>query len=364
MDLAILGRGHTEPNPCVGCVLVRDGRILGEGHTSPYGGPHAEPNALADAIRRGNSPAGATAYVTLEPCSHTNKQTPPCAPRLIEAGIARAVVGCHDPNPNVDGNGIRALRDAGIEVTTGVLEAECRQLIAPFYARTRLNRPYVTIKWAVSADGMVAGRQGRPVRITNAAATAAVHAVRGRCDAIAVGTNTVVNDDPLLTARTETPPRTPLRVVFSNSLSFPPDRRLFSTPADGPVLVYTVDGDERPAAPEGIEVIRLAPHDNGRGGVRFSITDAYADLAKRGVTHLLIEPGPKLARDLIERNLADRAWVFHGQHRIGDDGLPAPECPWPVVAEQDLQGDRLVEHLNADSEAFFAPEPSADFRLA
>ena len=390
IGLAIRGRGYVEPNPYVGCAIVRDGRVVGEGFHEKVGGPHAEPNALAAA---GDLTRGATAYVTLEPCCHDDagKRTPPCVPRLVNSGVARVVVGCLDPNPKVSGGGVDQLRAAGVEVAVGVLGEECRQLIAPFVARVVHRRPYVTLKWAVSRDGRVAGRKGSPVRITNAAATAAVHALRGRCDAIAVGTNTLVNDDPLLTARTPEPPRTPLRVVLSNSLRFPAERRLFTTPEAGPVLVITTDfgtskpraisppvGDERPDAPTGgllargfaehlpdlVEVIRLPVHDNGRGRTRFSIDDAYAELARRDVTHFLIEPGPKLARELIARGQADRVWVFHGQNDVGDDGLPAPACDWPVGGEADFDGDRLLERLYPESPTFAALAPSPDLRLS
>ena len=390
IELAVRGRGYVEPNPCVGCVVVRDGRVVGEGFHEKVGGPHAEPNALAAA---GDLARGATAYVTLEPCCHNDagKRTPPCVPRLIAAGVARVVVGCVDPNPKVGGGGVDQLRAAGIETTVGVLGDECRQLIAPFVARVVHRRPYVTLKWAVSRDGRVAGRKGQPVRITNAAATAAVHALRGRCDAIAVGTNTLVNDDPLLTARTPDPPRQPLRVVLSNSLRFPADRRLFKTPGDGPVLVFTTDDrSPKPRAdspqvrasgrssqtggllargfgghlPDHVEVVPLPARDNDRGGSRFSIDDAYAELARRDVTHLLIEPGPKLARGLIGRGQADRAWVFHGQRDVGADGLPAPACDSPIGGELDLDGDRLVERLNPESATYAALTPSPDLRLS
>src|SRR3954451_23545285 len=162
--LAMNGRGRVEPNPMVGCVIVKDGRVIGEGFHQQYGGPHAEPNALASCTE---SPAGGTAYVTLEPCCHTNKKTPPCAPRVIEAGIARVVVGCLDPNPEVDGKGVAMLRAAGVTVDGPVLEGEAKQLIAPFIARTRLGRPYVTLKWAQTADGKVAGPGGTRMQISN-----------------------------------------------------------------------------------------------------------------------------------------------------------------------------------------------------
>src|SRR5688572_32879202 len=160
--LAMNGRGRVEPNPMVGCVIVKDGRVIGEGYHEVFGGPHAEPNALAACAAAGESPAGATAYVTLEPCCHTNKKTPPCAPRLIEAKVARVVVGCLDPNPDVDGKGVATLRAAGIEVTGPVLEPESKQLIAAFLARVRFGRPCVTLKWAESSDGKVAGPSAQP----------------------------------------------------------------------------------------------------------------------------------------------------------------------------------------------------------
>ena len=153
LSLAARGRGAVEPNPLVGSVIVREGRVIGEGFHQRFGGPHAEAEALAACTE---STAGSTAYVTLEPCCHTNKKTPPCVPRLIEAGIGRVVVACLDPNPQVGGRGVEQLRDAGIEVDVGVLEAEAKQLNAPFFALVQHHRPYVTLKWAQTADGKVA----------------------------------------------------------------------------------------------------------------------------------------------------------------------------------------------------------------
>lgn len=364
LRVAIGARGHAEPNPTVGCVIVRNNVILGEGHTSGKGGPHAEPNALDNA----RDPRGATAYVTLEPCCYTGhgKRTPPCVPRLISAGIKRVVIGCIDPFPHVAGEGIRQLREAGIEVIVGVCEAQARQLIAPFIARIVHRRPYVTLKWAISRDNKVAGRQGRAVQISNLAATAAVHALRGRCDAIAIGTNTLVNDDPRLTARTPNPPRRPMRVIFSNTLRFPPNRRVFDL-GDGPTVVYTTSHADQAMSVHlhdvGVEVIELPRHDNGREDTRFSMSDAFADLARRDVTHLLIEPGPKLAGELISRGQVDRIWEIRGQTTIGDEGLNAPINPHPPVGTLDLDGDVLVESLNPQSDVYFGAYESADFLL-
>jgi diaminohydroxyphosphoribosylaminopyrimidine deaminase/5-amino-6-(5-phosphoribosylamino)uracil reductase len=354
--LADRSRGVSEPNPTVGCVVVRAGVIVGEGFTDEPGGPHAEARALATAGERAK---GATLYTTLEPCCHAGggKRTPPCVPRLLEAGVGRVVVGCQDPNPRVSGEGNRQLRSAGVEVVTGVLEETCRVLIWAFEAGLR-GRPFVTLKWAVSADGRVAGRRGRPVRITGEASTAAVHQLRGRCDAIAIGTNTLVNDDPLLTARVPDAPRRPVRIVLSNSLKFPQGRRLFETPECGPVWIVTsAAGPSR--LPGHVETLRLPAKDNGRGGKRFDLDDAYRLLAERGITHLLVEPGPKLAEELLARGQADRVWELHGTVTIGDEGLAAPTCDWPVAAEGNIGDDRLVERVREGPLA-----PSSDFRLA
>jgi diaminohydroxyphosphoribosylaminopyrimidine deaminase / 5-amino-6-(5-phosphoribosylamino)uracil reductase len=362
--LAMNGRGRVEPNPMVGCVIVKDGRVIGQGYHAQFGGPHAEPNALAACTE---SPAGATAYVTLEPCCHTNKKTPPCTPRLIEVELARVVVGCLDPNPEVNGKGLKMLRSAGIEVVGPVLEAPAKQLIAPFLTAVHQHRPYVTMKWAQSADGKVAGTMGRAVRITSAASNCLVHGLRARCDAIIVGTNTVLADDPLLTARGVDAPRPLLRVVLSNSLKVAPTRRLIATAKNHPVVIYssiasvasnaqTVDALSR----AGAEVVALEDRDG-----RFSFTDVLADLHARRVTHALVEPGPTLTRYMFARGQADRVWVFRSPRPIDEPAAPAaPDVAYPQTARADVAGDTLTEYLNPHSTAFFAAEPSADFVLA
>lgn len=370
--LAMRGRGAVEPNPMVGCVLARAGQVIGEGFHAAFGAAHAEPQALTDCAARGATPAGATAYVTLEPCCHTNKKTPPCAPRLTEARVARVVVGCRDPNPQVDGGGLTMLRDAGVEVVEAPppVAHECRQLIAPFIAGTVFLRPYVTLKWAQTADGHVAGARGEPLRITSPESDRAVHALRGRCDAIAVGTNTVLNDDPLLTARGVSGPRLLRRVVLSNTLRFSPESRLVKTAShDEPVIVYCsiAAADRDPAAVRAlersrVEVVPLPNHDG-----RFRFDDALLDLHLRGVAHLLVEPGPTLSRGLLARGQADRVWVFHSPHRL--DLHPelaislAPLVPYPAAGRVKIGPDELVEHLNDRSDVFFAPVPSADLQL-
>lgn len=369
------GRGVVEPNPMVGCVLVKGGDgggVIGDGHHVRVGGAHAEPTALADCAARGNDPRGATAYVTLEPCCHTNKRTPPCVPALLRAGVARVVLGAIDPNPDVDGKGIAQLRAAGVEVVTGVLEAECRQLLAPFTALTTYRRPYVTLKWAQSADGLIAGQGGARRQISSVEASAVVHRLRARCDAILVGGATVRADDPLLTARaqaptvdaagrpvtgppttgdTATPPakRPLLRCVLTAGGAVPRSARLLNTPEAGRVVVYSSSRVTDGASAE-VETVVVG----GWGEV-------LRDLAGRGVAHLLVESGGRLAGEMIAAGIADRLWVISSPKPLNEPGVPATSEPdWPVTASRRLGPDTLTERLNPRSEVFFASEPSAD----
>jgi diaminohydroxyphosphoribosylaminopyrimidine deaminase / 5-amino-6-(5-phosphoribosylamino)uracil reductase len=361
--LAMNGRGRVEPNPMVGCVIVKNGRVIGEGYHAQFGGPHAEPNALAACSE---SPEGATAYVTLEPCCHTNKKTPPCTPRLIEAKLARVVVGTLDRNPEVNGKGLAILRSAGIEVVGPILEASAKQLIAPFLAMVNHRRPYVTMKWAQSANGKVAGTMGRAVRITNEWSDRVVHALRARCDAIIVGTNTVLSDDPLLTVRGAQSARPLLRVVLSNSLEISPASKLVQTAKDHPLVIYSSASSIRATAPlvaelrrADVEVVPLPDKDG-----RFSFTDVLVDLYARRVTHALVEPGPTLTRYMFARGQADRVWVFRSPNAIDDAAAPsAPDVTCLETGRMDIAGDTLIEYLNPASDAFFAAEPSADFVL-
>jgi diaminohydroxyphosphoribosylaminopyrimidine deaminase/5-amino-6-(5-phosphoribosylamino)uracil reductase len=383
--VAMNGRGHVEPNPMVGCVIVKDGRLIGEGYHQQFGGPHAEPNALAACTE---SPAGATVYVTLEPCCHTNKKTPPCVPKLIEARVGRVVIGCHDPNPEVKGRGAAQLRGAGIEVTVPVLEGACRQLLAPFIARTVYRRPYVTLKWVETADGKVAGYGGRRLRISSERSTRIVHELRALSDAVVVGMGTVTHDDPLLTARGVAHARPLVRgVIGSRSLAM--GSQLLQTVAEGPVVLYCAPGATGALETEPetgalvsvalkklrslrVEVVAVPEI----GDHRVSLEAVLHDLWKRGLTHALIEPGPTLAASFIAEGRADRVWVFRSAKTLDElttytkkrlRGLPAPSAvgvPYPPVATTTVGADTLTEYLNPVSPVFFAPEPSADFVLA
>lgn len=366
--LAMLGRGQVEPNPMVGCVIVRDGRIIARGYHHRFGQPHAERDALANCTQ---SPAGATAYVTLEPCCHTHKKTPPCVPALIQAGLSRIVVGCSDPNPQVNGRGLAQLRDAGIGVQTGVLVEHCRQLLAPFIARVSLGRPYVTLKWAQSADGKVAGAAGHRVAITGSLSNAQVHRLRARSDAILVGVGTATNDDPLLTVRpaasVDAPTRTLTRIILDTNARLPLVSQLVKSARQVPTRLYCdvamVDaGPARQLTAAGVQVIGVAP----TAGGRVSLNAVLADLGRLGMTHLMVEPGPTLAASFLQQNLADRIWLFQSKRVIGEPTAPdAPVIPDTFIqsGRLSLGEDTLTELLNRTGDVYFAPDPSADFQL-
>jgi diaminohydroxyphosphoribosylaminopyrimidine deaminase/5-amino-6-(5-phosphoribosylamino)uracil reductase len=357
--LAMGGRGHVEPNPMVGCVIVKDGRVIGQGFHELFGGPHAEPNSL-DACTE--SPAGATVYVTLEPCCHTNKKTPPCVPVLVAAQVGRVVVGCVDPNPQVSGNGIAQLRAAGVQVDQADDDC-CRQLIAPFVATTVHRRPYVTLKWAQSADGKVAGPGGKRVRISNRASHRVIHEVRSRCDAVMVGIGTVTADDPLLTVRGVEPKRPLLRIVLDSDLRLSMHSQLVRTIDQGRVIVFCskeaadYSGTRAALAAVGVEI---HPVPSDRPG-RLHLESVLSQTARLGVTHLLVEPGPTLARGFFDCGCWDRAWVFRSPTKIDDPTAPAAAGP-PLnpVAQTTIDGDELSEYLNPNG-TYFGPFCSADF---
>lgn len=358
LELAMSGRGEVEPNPMVGCVIAQDGQIIGEGYHQKYGGPHAERAALAAC---GRPPRGAVAYVTLEPCCHANKKTPPCVPALVEAGISEVVIGCTDPNPQVNGQGVGQLREAGVSARVGVMEAMCRQLIAPFAARMVYRRPYVTMKWAQSADCKVAGPGGRRLQISNDRSMRVVHELRGRCDGIMVGSNTVLRDDPMLTARGVKEPRPPVRYVLDRKLKIPPESRLVKSAAQIPVVVACEE--EMLHSPQAEELrtqgVQLLQAD--------SINQVLADAYDRRITHLLVEAGPGLAKVFFTGGWADRLWVFRSPESVGDPAAPAAaEIPgnFKATGTLDLDGDRLTEYLNPDSTVFFEAAASADLKLA
>lgn len=308
LDLAVRGEGRVEPNPMVGCVVARDGQIVGEGWHERFGGPHAEVNALAAA---GEAARGATLYVTLEPCCHTGK-TPPCVNAVLGAGVKRVVIATRDPFPKVDGGGVRALEAAGVECVVGVLEGEARRLMVPYLKLVTTGRPWVIAKWAMTLDGRIATRTGDSQWISGPESRAKVHELRGRCDAVVVGAGTLVADDPLLTARIDDPPRTPTRIVVAGDRPLPVHRKLWESDG-GPVLVAV--GPDYPAEAaddlrgRGVEVLMAPPQ------------ELLEELGRRRLTNILVEGGGKLLGRLFDERLVDEVWAFVAPKFVGG---PAP----------------------------------------
>lgn len=321
LALARRGQGVTGPNPSVGCVIVKDGRVVGRGSTAPGGRPHAEPTALAMA---GAAARGATAYVTLEPCCHWG-QTPPCTDALIAAGIGRIVVALRDPDARVNGEGIARLRGAGILVEEGLLAAEAREAIAGFATRARLGRPLVTLKLASTLDGRIATRSGESRWITSETARRAAHGLRGRHDAIMVGVGTVLADDPDLTCRIAGfRPVPAVRIVVDSRLRTPLGARLVTTAGQAPTwLLHRPDADPAKASALTLAGARtLAVAGSGAG---LDIAAALARLGEAGINRLMVEGGASLAASLIGADLIDRIAWFHAPSLIGGDGLPAAQ---------------------------------------
>lgn len=317
-----LGRrtlGVTGENPAVGCVIVKGGVLLGVGWTAAGGRPHAEPQALAMA---GSAARGATAYVTLEPCAHHGK-TPPCADALVGAGVERVVACLEDPDPRVGGRGFARLRAAGIEVSTGVLEAEARRDLAGFLSRNLRGRPWLALKLAISADHKIAERAGAPTAITGARVRDRVHLMRARADAVLVGVGTAIADDPLLTVRLPgLEERSPVRVVADSRLRLPLEGRLARTAGSVPVWVLGLPGwpeQARRLSELGVEVIECEATPAGQ----IDLADALRRLAGRGINCVLSEGGAHVARSLVEGGLADEIRLFTALKVIGPSGLDA-----------------------------------------
>lgn len=321
LALAERGRGLTSPNPMVGAVVVDDeGVVVGSGAHEAAGGPHAEIHALADAGARAR---GATLYCTLEPCSHTGR-TGPCAPLVVDAGIRRAVIAIEDPNPVVAGRGLAHLREHGIDVSVGLLRHGAARLNAPFFTVMRRQRPFVTMKVALSQDGYVGARRGPPMRLTGSAANRLVHRERAEVDAICVGSGTVLADDPALTARGAYRTRPLTRVVFDRRFRTPPSARLLSTRDAGPIIVVGVE----PAGPEArhrsealIDAGARLAFIPEQASARF-LQASLSSLAALGVTSLVLEGGPGLHGAAWDAGVVDRVQVFRTPVTVGPDGVP------------------------------------------
>jgi diaminohydroxyphosphoribosylaminopyrimidine deaminase/5-amino-6-(5-phosphoribosylamino)uracil reductase len=351
LALAMQGEGAVEPNPMVGCVIVRDGDIIGQGHHERFGGPHAEVNALAEA---GERAAGATVYVTLEPCCHQGK-TPPCAQALIRAGVKRVVAAVEDPFVEVGGRGIAELRAAGIPCDVGILAADANWILAPYRKLVEHKRPWVIAKWAMTLDGKLATRTGNSQWISSEASRAVVHQLRGRVDAVIVGSGTARADNPLLTARPANLAdlkRTATRIVVDSEATLSLDSRLVQTAADVPVLV-AVSGDATRVSCErltaaGVEVLTSAgsTHDE-------RIAALLDELGRRRMTNILVEGGSRLLGSLFDMRAVDEAHVFVSPKFAGGEAAPSPVGGFGIermtaalkladISIEELEGDVYV----------------------
>ncbi len=320
LALARRGLGSVWPNPAVGCVLVKEGRVVGRGWTQPGGRPHGETEALE---RAGAEAQGATAYVSLEPCCHWGK-TPPCSDALIAAGIARVAIPIEDPDPRVAGQGVARLREAGVAVEIGLCAEAAEEVNAGFFLRLRQGRPLVTLKLATTRDGQLATSTGESRWITGELARERAHLLRASHDAVMIGSNTVITDDPLLTCRLPgLDHRSPLRIVLDSRLTVPLTARVVAEARQVPTWFITLrhgDAARREALLQcGVELIEVP----ATPAHMVDMHAAFRELGRRGLTRVLVEGGSTLAAVLLRAGLVDRLAWFHAPSLIGGDGIPA-----------------------------------------
>ncbi|MDD5327968.1 MAG: bifunctional diaminohydroxyphosphoribosylaminopyrimidine deaminase/5-amino-6-(5-phosphoribosylamino)uracil reductase RibD [Phycisphaerae bacterium] len=312
LELAQRGVGSVEPNPSVGCVIVKDNKIIGKGWHEKFGGPHAEINSLKNCKR---TPRGATMYVTLEPCCHFGK-TGPCTDAIIKSGIKKVVAATKDPTKKVNGKGLKILKEAGIEVKMDVCKKEAQLLNAPFFKFARTKRPWIIIKWAQSRDGFLA-RTDKKRWITGAKSRKDAHKLRRRAQAVLVGINTVLSDDPKLTARPGTG-RQPLRIVLDSQLKIPLDCNLVKTVKKTPVAVFTTQKNNKKSPilkKKGVEVVTVA----STGG-KCRLRDVLSRLGERGVQQILVEGGPTVIMSFLRQGLVDEVCVYVAPKMLGSQG--------------------------------------------
>ncbi len=353
--LAAKGEGKTRPNPLVGAVVVKDGRIIGEGYHTQYGGLHAEREALADCRTRGNDPRGADIYVTLEPCCHTGKQ-PPCTEALVEAGVGRVIIGSADPNPLVAGKGTDFLRQHWIQVETGFLKRECDALNPIFFHYITTGTPYVALKYAMTADGRIATVSGQSKWITGEEARLHAHRLRNRYASILVGINTVQADNPMLNCRIPGGIN-PLRIVLDSSLRIPLECQLVQSAKEIPLMVVCADFchpemTEKKKALEklGAEVLSL-PGKDGRPDFKLLVDE----LGRRSIDSLLIEGGSQVHYSALKAGIVNHIYsyvapkIFGGKKALGPvsgEGIEqvADAFPLRIESVQHLGKDILIEY--------------------
>ena len=359
LQLARKGLYSTHPNPRVGCVLVKDEELIGEGYHVRAGEGHAEVNALANATQE---VAGATAYVTLEPCSHQGK-TPPCADALIKAGVARVVFGIQDPNPEVAGRGLSKLKKAGVDVIGPVLEAECEALNIGFIKRMREGLPFIRVKLAMSLDGRTAMESGESQWITGAGARQDVQRLRAQSDAIITGIGSVLADNPSMTVRIDEADqaidakrvRQPLRVVMDTALSILPEAKILYPTQQACVFVVEedVESEHLDVLQEKGVSVRFAPRgDDGR----LDLLDAMEQLADAGINEVFVETGAELAGGFIQAGLVDEIVVYMAPKLLGSSARPMFQLPLDKMDEAlDLELTS-VRQVGQDLRLVYAPK--------
>jgi diaminohydroxyphosphoribosylaminopyrimidine deaminase/5-amino-6-(5-phosphoribosylamino)uracil reductase len=315
LRLATLGAGMVSPNPVVGAVIIKQGVVIGRGYHKAFGGPHAEVNAIKDA---GSSCAGATLYVTLEPCNHYGL-TPPCTKAIVEAGISVVVFGMRDPNPDVAGGGGEELRRKGIEVRGGVLDRECRAINQAFIKYVTTGIPYVTLKAAATMDGFIAASSGDSKWITGEPARQFAHRLRSLSDGVLVGIGTVIADDPLLTVRLrgKKSRREPVRIVLDSELRIPMESQLVRSVSVGPVMVIcgqdAQEEKEHSLSGAGVDVVRVAAASSG-----VDLVSALKALGKKRTSSILVEGGGRVLGSFLESGLSDNFHFFYAPKMLGD----------------------------------------------
>lgn len=345
LRLARRGLGRVAPNPLVGAVVVRDGRVVGEGWHAEFGGDHAEVAALAEA---GDRAAGGTLYVSLEPCDHAGK-TPPCTEAVLASGVGRVVVACRDPSRR-PGAGLERLRGEGVEVTEGVEAAEAIRLNAPFLWRAVTGAPFVALKLALSLDGRISAREGERTEVTGQEAAAFVHGLRAAHGAVLVGRSTAVVDDPRLTARGEvTPRRPPERVVLDSRLRTPADARLFRTADRTPTRVFCApdapEGRRRELTEAGVQVEEVPPAGDREG---LSLEAVLERLGEAGVGSVLVEGGGRVAASFLREDRVHRMHLLYAPVAYGPEGVPGfpgvevPPGRWEPGTRRALGRDTLL----------------------
>jgi diaminohydroxyphosphoribosylaminopyrimidine deaminase / 5-amino-6-(5-phosphoribosylamino)uracil reductase len=325
LELASLGLGSVSPNPMVGCVIVHKDEIIGEGYHEEYGQAHAEPNAISS-LKNPDLLPFSTVYVTLEPCAHWGK-TAPCANLLVDKRVKKVVIGTVDTNPLVGGKGIQILKDAGIEVVTGILDKKVREQNKRFFTFMEKKKPFVILKWAQTKDGFIARENYDSKWISNPYSRQLVHRWRSEEDAIMVGTLTAKYDNPQLNVR-EWVAKNPIRIVVDRKLTLEPGLHLFdqsqSTLCYNQVMTQKADNLEHVKLPEG-----------------FNIGEILVDLYERKIQSLIVEGGAQLLNKFIQENLWDEARVFTGQVQFGS-GIPAPKTHGSIINEVEIMGDFLT----------------------